>query len=102
MYHVTSYGADPTGKTDSTDSLLKAFSDVYNSNGEGSLMEGIKNLGGVQINLDGGNFMISRPLRLPGVGVGNVVVRLPPLDYMIFTFVLIYLLFLERKGKKKG
>ncbi|KAL0542575.1 hypothetical protein IC582_017644 [Cucumis melo] len=75
VYHVTSYGADPTGKTDSTESLLQAFSDVYNSNGEGSLMDGIRNLGGVQINLDGGNFLISRPLRLPGVGVGNVMIH---------------------------
>lgn len=90
MYHVTSYGADPTGKTDSTESLLQAFSDVYNSNGEGSLMDGIRNLGGVQINLDGGNFLISRPLRLPGVGVGNVMVRVPALDFTGFAFVLFY------------
>ncbi|XP_038881228.1 polygalacturonase QRT3-like [Benincasa hispida] len=75
VYHVTSYGADPTGKIDSTESLLRALSDVYNSTSEGSLMEGIRNLGGAQINLDGGNFLISRPLRLPAAGVGNVMIH---------------------------
>lgn len=81
MYHVTSYGADPTGKIDSTESLLRALSDVYGSASEGSLIDGVKNLGGAQINLDGGNFLISRPLRWPGAGVGNVVVRIPAPDY---------------------
>lgn len=74
MYHVTSYGADPTGKIDSTESLLRALSDVYNSTSEGSLIDGVRNLGGAQINLDGGNFLISRPLRLPGAFVGNVMI----------------------------
>ncbi|XP_022146709.1 polygalacturonase QRT3-like isoform X2 [Momordica charantia] len=75
VYHVTAYGADPTGRVDSTESLLRALSDAYGSPGEGWLMDGIRNLGGAHINLDGGNYLISRPLRLPGAGVGNIVIQ---------------------------
>lgn len=81
VYHVTAYGADPTGRVDSTESLLRALSDAYGSPGEGWLMDGIRNLGGAHINLDGGNYLISRPLRLPGAGVGNIVVSTPAPDY---------------------
>lgn len=81
MYHVTSYGADPTGKNDSTESILRVFSDAYGSTSDLSLIDGVRNLGGVQINLDGGHYLISRPLRLPGAGVGNIVVRFPAPDY---------------------
>lgn len=97
MYHVTSYGADPTGKIDSTESLLRALSDVYNSTSEGSLIDGVRNLGGAQINLDGGNFLISRPLRLPGAFVGNVMVRIPAPDYRIHSVAN----FIIRKKKKE-
>ncbi|XP_038883320.1 LOW QUALITY PROTEIN: polygalacturonase QRT3-like [Benincasa hispida] len=93
VYHVTSYGADPTGKIDSTESLLRALSDVYSSKSDGSSLIGsIKNLGGAQINLDGGNYLISRPLRLPAAGVGNVMIHggslrasddFPPNRYLI-------------------
>ncbi|KAG7026402.1 Polygalacturonase QRT3, partial [Cucurbita argyrosperma subsp. argyrosperma] len=75
VYHVTSYGADPTGKNDSTESILRVFSDAYGSASDLSLIDGVRNLGGVQINLDGGHYLISRPLRLPGAGVGNIVIQ---------------------------
>lgn len=76
VYHVTSYGADPTGKRDSTEAVLRAISDAVQGSSEGLLMEGIKNLGGAQVNLEGGNYLISRPLRLPATGLGNLMVRL--------------------------
>lgn len=75
VYHVTSYGADPTGKTDSTEALTRALSDAFKGPSYGSLMEGISNLGGAQVNLEGGNYMISRPLRFPAAGGGNLMVR---------------------------
>ncbi|XP_024977626.1 polygalacturonase QRT3-like [Cynara cardunculus var. scolymus] len=72
VFPVTAYGADPTGKTDSTDAILEAISDAVSGNGDGFLMEGIRNLGGVQINLEGGVYKISRPIKLPVAGRGNM------------------------------
>eukprot|EP00258_Populus_trichocarpa_P002877 XP_002303344.3 polygalacturonase QRT3 [Populus trichocarpa] len=74
VYEVTSYGADPTGKLDSTEALLKAITDAFNGPSEGFLMKGIANLGGAYINLQGGNYRISKPLRLPAAGVGNLMI----------------------------
>ncbi|KAA8544729.1 hypothetical protein F0562_019567 [Nyssa sinensis] len=75
VYHVTSYGADPTGKTDSTEALLRAISEASQGLSNGYLMQGIVNLGGARINLDGGSYMISRPLRLPTAGLGNLMIH---------------------------
>ncbi|CAJ2637657.1 unnamed protein product [Trifolium pratense] len=78
VIQVTSYGADPTGNSDSTDALLAAMADAaMPSNGlkEGHLLEGIKDLGGAQINLEGGNYMISRSLMFPVAGVGNLMIH---------------------------
>lgn len=74
MYHVTSYGADPSGKNDSTTEILHAISDAARDPGNGILYKNIINLGGVRIDLDGGNYKISRPLRLPVAGRGNLMV----------------------------
>lgn len=74
VYHVTSYGADPSGKTDSIDAILRAVSDAVKDPGNGFLYKDIINLGGVRIDLDGGNYKISRPLRLPVSGIGNLMV----------------------------
>lgn len=75
-YHVTAYGADPTGETDSTDAILRAIADAVKGPGSGELMRGIVNLGGVRIDLDGGIYKISRPLHLPVAGRGNLMVNL--------------------------
>ncbi|XP_051126045.1 polygalacturonase QRT3 isoform X2 [Andrographis paniculata] len=84
VYHVTSYGADPTGESDSTDAILGAISDAAAAAAaakakgpgkEGSLMDGIVNLGGARIDLDGGNYLISRPIQLPVPGRGNFVIH---------------------------
>lgn len=72
-YNVTSYGADPTGETDSTDAILRAISDALQGPNNGFLINGIVNLGGAQINLEGGNYLISRPLQLLA-GRGNLMV----------------------------
>ena len=71
---MTAYGADPTGRNDSTDAVLKAISDALNGPGRGVLFEGIVNLGGARVDLDGGNYLISRPLLFPVSGRGNLAV----------------------------
>ncbi|KZV22163.1 hypothetical protein F511_33793 [Dorcoceras hygrometricum] len=75
VYHVTSYGADPTGKTDSTNAIIAAVSDALNGPSSGFLMNGIENLGGVRIDLDGGNYLISRPIQFPIPGKGNIFIQ---------------------------
>ena len=77
VHHVTEYGADPTGISDSTEALQQAISDAFRSSVEGAhLMEGIADFGGAQLHLDGGTYKISRPLRLPDTGAGNFMVHL--------------------------
>jgi len=75
-YLVTSYGADPTGNSDSTEALLAAIADAAKGPSKGFLMNGIIDLGGAQINLQGGSYLISKPLHFPGAGVGNLMVCL--------------------------
>ncbi|XP_042021116.1 polygalacturonase QRT3-like [Salvia splendens] len=75
VYHVTSYGADPTGRNDSTEAVLKAITDALNGPGKGDLFEGIVNLGGARVDLDGGNYLISRPLLFPVSGRGNLAIQ---------------------------
>ncbi|XP_042520727.1 polygalacturonase QRT3-like [Macadamia integrifolia] len=75
IYRATAYGADPTGKTDSTEALLKAISDAFKASNNGDLIQGITNLGGAEVYLEGGYFMISRPLRLPASGGGNLLIH---------------------------
>ncbi|WCJ33389.1 Pectin lyase-like superfamily protein [Euphorbia peplus] len=75
VYYVTEYGADPTGREDSTEALEKAVREAvygYGSDNDGQqLYSGIHDLGGSQLHLDGGTYKVSRPLRLPCMGVGN-------------------------------
>ncbi|XP_061366517.1 polygalacturonase QRT3-like [Gastrolobium bilobum] len=75
VYLVTSYGADPTGNSDSTEALLAAISDAAKGPSKGFLMKDINDLGGAQIDLQGGNYMISKPLQLPVAGVGNLMIH---------------------------
>ncbi|KAI3969721.1 hypothetical protein MKX01_020282 [Papaver californicum] len=84
VYKVTAYGADPTGKTDSTKALQQAFLDAFNAattTATGNdkfdefLMQGITDLGGPQINLEGGSYTISCPLHFPPTGGGNLVIH---------------------------
>jgi hypothetical protein len=67
---VTDYGADPTGRLDSTEALQQAISDAFGSPVDTHLMEGVADL-------DGGTYKISRPLRLPDTSGGNFMVRCP-------------------------
>ncbi|GKV24623.1 hypothetical protein SLEP1_g34209 [Rubroshorea leprosula] len=75
VYLATAYGADPTGKSDSTEALLKAMTDAFQGPSNGFLSEGIANLGGARINLEGGNYLVSKPLQLPATGIGNFMIH---------------------------
>ncbi|XP_045812979.1 polygalacturonase QRT3-like [Trifolium pratense] len=74
-YLVTSYGADPTGNSDSTEALLAAIADAAKGPSKGFLVNDIIDLGGAQINLEGGNYLISKPLQFPVAGVGNLMIH---------------------------
>lgn len=87
---MISYGADPTGKLDSTDAILKAMEDAFDGPNHGVLMQGINDLGGARIDLQGGSYLISRPLRFPSAGVGNLLVSIS--YFPISLFVKLYIL----------
>ncbi|XP_078433616.1 polygalacturonase QRT3-like isoform X2 [Wolffia australiana] len=73
VFHVTDFGADPTGLNDSAGpiSLAVEAAVAAASSSTRNLLAGISDLGGVQIHLDGGRYLLSRPLRLP-TGIGNL------------------------------
>lgn len=65
VYPVT-YGADPTGRTDSTSAFVAAMVAVTGHNTSGHTMSaGIADLGGVVLDLGGGDYVISAPLTVP-------------------------------------
>ncbi|GLT53531.1 hypothetical protein SLA2020_267960 [Shorea laevis] len=75
VIHVTEYGADPRGRLDSTEALQQAISDAFRSPVDGHLMEGVADLGGTEVHLDGGTYKISRPLRFPDTSGGNFMIH---------------------------
>ncbi|KAK7260514.1 hypothetical protein RIF29_26613 [Crotalaria pallida] len=69
------YGADPTGVQESSDAILKAVNDAFELQKGLDLVAGVNDLGGVVIDLQGGNYKISKPISFPSSGGGNVVVQ---------------------------
>jgi len=69
------YGADPTGVNESSDAIMKAVEAAFNiDNNLGlELLPGIRDLGGVIIDFQGGNYKISNPITFPS-SAGNLVV----------------------------
>jgi hypothetical protein len=76
VFYPIGYGADPAGVQDSRDAILNALNDAFQVQNGLQLLPGVNDLGGVVIDLQGGNYKISMPLRFPASGGGNVVVRL--------------------------
>ncbi|KAK2988314.1 hypothetical protein RJ640_000301 [Escallonia rubra] len=75
VYYPTGYGADPTGVEDSTDAILDALSDALEVPNVGlQLLPGVHDLGGVIVDLQGGSYKVSKPIRLPA-GAGNLVIE---------------------------
>ena len=72
----TDFGADPTGRTDSTMAFQKAIDVLFNVSAyaDREMASGIHNLGGATLDLKGGEFLISEPIRVPPL-VGNVRIR---------------------------
>lgn len=75
LFYVTNYGADPTGARDSTRAILAAINESFNIATRGRTMPSVRNLGGIEIVLEGGSYLISKPLRLPGSGGANVLIH---------------------------
>ncbi|KAK9156154.1 hypothetical protein Sjap_003634 [Stephania japonica] len=75
VYPVTAYGADPTGQSDSTNAILGAISDAFQAPSNRVLIEGIVDLGGAEIHLEGGTYLISQPLGMPSSGAGNFMIH---------------------------
>ncbi|GMP71325.1 hypothetical protein CsSME_00029784 [Camellia sinensis var. sinensis] len=76
VFYPIGYGADPSGAQDSSDAIMNALGDAFLQVQSGlELLPGIKDLGGVVIDFQGGNYSISNPIRFPS-GVGNVLVTL--------------------------
>lgn len=68
------YGADPTGEDDSSSAIMEALDDALKSQKNGAeLLPGVKDLGGLILDFQGGDFRISHPIIFPP-GVGNIVV----------------------------
>ena len=76
MFYPIAYGADPTGVNESSDAILSALADAFSIRNGVEMLPGITDLGGVVIDLQGGNYKISKPIRFPAGG-GNVLVSLP-------------------------
>jgi hypothetical protein len=70
------YGADPTGGKDSSDAILQALGDAFRLRTERELLSGISDFGGEVIDLQGGSYKISKPIRFPSSGGGNILVSL--------------------------
>jgi hypothetical protein len=66
----TSYGADPTGLRDSTQSMSMAVAAVLDSYRGRNLSAPVKDLGGATLDLLGGTYLVSEPLVFPS-GFGN-------------------------------
>lgn len=76
VVYVSEHGADPTGSEESSDGILKALEDAFALQKEGvELVGGVKDLGGVVVDLEGGNYRISKPISFPSSGGGNVVMK---------------------------
>ncbi|KAF9597240.1 hypothetical protein IFM89_016381 [Coptis chinensis] len=74
VFYPIGYGADPTGAQDSSVAILSSINDAFKVQSGLELLPGVNDLGGVVIDLQGGNYKIDQPIRLPSGG-GNVVIQ---------------------------
>ncbi|KAF9685391.1 hypothetical protein SADUNF_Sadunf03G0049700 [Salix dunnii] len=75
VFYPIGYGADPTGVQDSSDAILNALNDAFQVKNGLQLLPGVNDLGGAVIDLQAGNYRISKPIRFPASGGGNVLVK---------------------------
>ena len=69
----TDFGADPTGKTDSTAAMARAVSAWLAGGAKHQMASGIADLGGATLDLAGGQYLINAPIVVP-MFVGNMLV----------------------------
>eukprot|EP01084_Bolivina_argentea_P297542 512621_1 len=61
--YITTFGGDPTGVTDSTQSFQNALNEAMSRGIKNDVLDGsIQNCGGATVNLQGGVYLISEPL----------------------------------------
>ena len=82
VFYPIGYGADPNGIEESSGAILRALEDAFALQNGAELLPGISDLGGVVVDLQGGNYKISHPIRFPS-GVGNLVVS-PLISHHLF------------------
>ncbi|RDX81071.1 Polygalacturonase QRT3, partial [Mucuna pruriens] len=101
VLYVSEYGADPTGSIESSDAILKAVEDAFALQKGFQLVRGVNDLGGVVIDLQGGNYKISKPITFPSSGGANVLVSI---SFLIFLISLpsIYFNIYSMLSKVKG
>uniref|UniRef100_A0A6B2L5B9 Rhamnogalacturonase A/B/Epimerase-like pectate lyase domain-containing protein n=1 Tax=Arcella intermedia TaxID=1963864 RepID=A0A6B2L5B9_9EUKA len=68
--YPTDFGADPTGKTDSTTAFSAVVKALLAKDTGHKLADGITDLGGATVDLGGGDYLISQPIVIP-VYYGN-------------------------------
>ena len=93
IIYLTDFGADPAGINDSTQAFQNAISTALKRGAPNAfLADNIDDLGGVTIDLGGGDYLISKPLNIPPM-YGNLriidgTIRAsstfkPPTDYLL-------------------
>ncbi|OMO94759.1 Pectin lyase/virulence factor [Corchorus capsularis] len=75
VFYPIGYGADPSGVQESSDAILQALNDAFQVQSSLEMLAGVSDLGGVVIDLQGGNYKISQPIRFPASGGGNFVIK---------------------------
>ncbi|KAB1997882.1 hypothetical protein ES319_D12G052100v1 [Gossypium barbadense] len=75
VFYPIAYGADPTGVQESSDAISQALNDAFQVQTTLQMLPGLKDLGGVVIDLLGGSYKISNPIRFPASGGANIVVK---------------------------
>ncbi|KAF7801332.1 Polygalacturonase QRT3 [Senna tora] len=71
------YGGDPSGEEDSSDAIMKALEEAFEMGSSSGieLVHGVRDLGGLIIDLQGGNYKITKPITFPSSPAGNLVVK---------------------------
>ncbi|GAU33898.1 hypothetical protein TSUD_66850, partial [Trifolium subterraneum] len=75
VLYPSEYGADPTGSEESSDAIMKAVEDAFKLQKGIELVAGVNDLGGVVIDLGGGDYKISKPITF-SPGGGNIVLSI--------------------------
>jgi hypothetical protein len=63
VFYVTDYNANPTGQYDSTKAIHNTINQAFAMATKHELLSGVPDLGGVEIHLEGSDYLISYPLQ---------------------------------------